>query len=103
MDDNDWIRSVNNKGIYTGGQLKGGLFAPMGEHPLGNIYNLMERLMKVGDVARMVWLGGLMMVRFYFVRTEYGKARGKVTVPISNWGITSVIFQEVIREVQRCG
>ena len=24
MDDNDWIRSVNNKGIYTGGQLKGG-------------------------------------------------------------------------------
>ncbi|WP_290603631.1 shufflon system plasmid conjugative transfer pilus tip adhesin PilV [Arsenophonus sp. ENCA] len=24
MNDNDWIRSVNNKGIYTGGQLKGG-------------------------------------------------------------------------------
>ncbi|EAT0257615.1 shufflon system plasmid conjugative transfer pilus tip adhesin PilV [Salmonella enterica] len=24
MSDNDWIRSVNNKGIYTGGQLKGG-------------------------------------------------------------------------------
>lgn len=24
MSDNDWVRSVNNKGIYTGGQLKGG-------------------------------------------------------------------------------
>lgn len=24
MSDNDWVRSLNNKGIYTGGQLKGG-------------------------------------------------------------------------------
>ncbi|CNI31753.1 MULTISPECIES: shufflon system plasmid conjugative transfer pilus tip adhesin PilV [Yersinia] len=24
MNDNDWIRTVNNKGIYTGGQLRGG-------------------------------------------------------------------------------
>ncbi|ECJ3539031.1 shufflon system plasmid conjugative transfer pilus tip adhesin PilV [Salmonella enterica] len=24
MSDNDWVRSVNNKGVYTGGQLKGG-------------------------------------------------------------------------------
>ncbi|EJV0500683.1 shufflon system plasmid conjugative transfer pilus tip adhesin PilV [Salmonella enterica] len=24
MSDNDWVRSVNNKGIYTGGQVKGG-------------------------------------------------------------------------------
>lgn len=51
MDDNDWIKSINNKGIYTGGQLKGGVFVPMGAHPWANIYNWMVQLMKDGAVA----------------------------------------------------
>ncbi|WP_421105873.1 shufflon system plasmid conjugative transfer pilus tip adhesin PilV [Serratia marcescens] len=40
MDDNDWIRSVNNKGIYTGGQLKGGSVRADGRASVGEYLQL---------------------------------------------------------------
>ncbi|EBX2707291.1 Shufflon protein B [Salmonella enterica subsp. enterica serovar Bredeney] len=40
MSDNDWIRSVNNKGIYTGGQLKGGSVRSDGDLSAGGILKL---------------------------------------------------------------
>ncbi|BEN96598.1 shufflon system plasmid conjugative transfer pilus tip adhesin PilV [Serratia marcescens] len=40
MDDNDWIRSVNNKGIYTGGQLKGGTVRADGRASVGEYLQL---------------------------------------------------------------
>ncbi|EJW0497938.1 shufflon system plasmid conjugative transfer pilus tip adhesin PilV, partial [Salmonella enterica subsp. enterica serovar Newport] len=40
MSDNDWIRSVNNKGIYTGGQLKGGSVRSDGDLAAGGILKL---------------------------------------------------------------
>lgn len=40
MDDNDWIRSVNNKGIYTGGQLKGGTVRADGRLSTGEFLQL---------------------------------------------------------------
>ncbi|NYA16316.1 shufflon system plasmid conjugative transfer pilus tip adhesin PilV [Serratia fonticola] len=40
MDDNDWIRSVNNKGIYTGGQLKGGTIRADGRTSVGEYLQL---------------------------------------------------------------
>lgn len=40
MDDNDWIRSVNNKGIYTGGQLKGGTIRADGRLSTGEFLQL---------------------------------------------------------------
>ncbi|MBG6243561.1 MAG: shufflon system plasmid conjugative transfer pilus tip adhesin PilV, partial [Candidatus Symbiopectobacterium sp. Dall1.0] len=43
MDDNDWIRSVNNKGIYTGGQLKGGTVRADGRLSTGEFLHLDEK------------------------------------------------------------
>ncbi|HAF6279745.1 TPA: shufflon system plasmid conjugative transfer pilus tip adhesin PilV [Salmonella enterica] len=40
MSDNDYIRSVNNKGIYTGGQLKGGSVRSDGDLSAGGILKL---------------------------------------------------------------
>ncbi|EAQ3033063.1 shufflon system plasmid conjugative transfer pilus tip adhesin PilV [Salmonella enterica] len=40
MSDNDYIRSVNNKGIYTGGQLKGGSVRSDGDLAAGGILKL---------------------------------------------------------------
>jgi Tfp pilus assembly major pilin PilA len=40
MDDNDWIRSVNNKGIYTGGQLRGGSVRADGRASVGEYLQL---------------------------------------------------------------
>ncbi|ECC1750080.1 shufflon system plasmid conjugative transfer pilus tip adhesin PilV [Salmonella enterica subsp. diarizonae] len=40
MSDNDWIRSVNNKGIYTGGQLKGGSVRSDSDLAAGGILKL---------------------------------------------------------------
>lgn len=40
MSDNDWIRSVNNKGIYTGGQLKGGSVRSDSDLSAGGILKL---------------------------------------------------------------
>ncbi|WP_440862559.1 shufflon system plasmid conjugative transfer pilus tip adhesin PilV [Symbiopectobacterium purcellii] len=40
MNDNDWIRSVNNKGIYTGGQLKGGTVRADGRLSVGEFLQL---------------------------------------------------------------
>lgn len=40
MEDNDWIRSVNNKGIYTGGQLKGGSVRADGRASVGEYLQL---------------------------------------------------------------
>ncbi|WP_241810725.1 shufflon system plasmid conjugative transfer pilus tip adhesin PilV, partial [Serratia sp. 14-2641] len=40
MEDNDWIRSVNNKGIYTGGQIKGGTVRADGRASVGEYLQL---------------------------------------------------------------
>ncbi|EAV9307567.1 shufflon system plasmid conjugative transfer pilus tip adhesin PilV [Salmonella enterica] len=40
MSDNDWVRSVNNKGIYTGGQLKGGSVRSDSDLAAGGILKL---------------------------------------------------------------
>ena len=40
MDDNDWIKSINNKGIYTGGQLKGGSVRADGRASVGEYLQL---------------------------------------------------------------
>ncbi|ECG8596051.1 shufflon system plasmid conjugative transfer pilus tip adhesin PilV [Salmonella enterica subsp. salamae] len=40
MSDNDWVRSLNNKGIYTGGQLKGGSVRSDGDLSAGGILKL---------------------------------------------------------------
>ncbi|ENL9568921.1 shufflon system plasmid conjugative transfer pilus tip adhesin PilV, partial [Salmonella enterica] len=40
MSDNDWVRSVNNKGIYTGGQLKGGSVRSDSDLSAGGILKL---------------------------------------------------------------
>lgn len=40
MADNDWIRSVNNKGIYTGGQIKGGTIRADGRASVGEYLQL---------------------------------------------------------------
>ncbi|MEN3262442.1 shufflon system plasmid conjugative transfer pilus tip adhesin PilV [Sodalis endosymbiont of Spalangia cameroni] len=40
MSDNDWVRSVNNKGIYTGGQLKGGTVRADGRLSAGEFLQL---------------------------------------------------------------
>ncbi|WP_426911393.1 shufflon system plasmid conjugative transfer pilus tip adhesin PilV, partial [Serratia bockelmannii] len=40
MDDNDWSRSVNNKGIYTGGQLNGGSVRADGRASVGEYLQL---------------------------------------------------------------
>lgn len=44
MDDNDWIRSVNNKGIYIGGQLKGGTVRADGRLSTGEFYTWMKKM-----------------------------------------------------------
>lgn len=40
MDDNDWIKSVNGKGIYTSGQLKGGTIRADGRASVGEFLQL---------------------------------------------------------------
>ncbi|MGO4746431.1 shufflon system plasmid conjugative transfer pilus tip adhesin PilV [Serratia sp. AXJ-M] len=40
MDDNDWIKSVNGKGIYTSGQLKGGTVRADGRASVGEYLQL---------------------------------------------------------------
>lgn len=40
MSDNDWIRSLNNKGIYTGGELRGGQVRSNGDLSAGGILKL---------------------------------------------------------------
>lgn len=40
MSDNDWVRSLNNKGIYTGGQLKGGSVRSDSDLSAGGILKL---------------------------------------------------------------
>ncbi|EAY8037164.1 shufflon system plasmid conjugative transfer pilus tip adhesin PilV [Salmonella enterica] len=40
MSDNDWVRSVNNKGIYTGGQVKGGSVRSDSDLAAGGILKL---------------------------------------------------------------
>jgi len=40
MDDNDWIKSVNGKGIYTSGQLKGGTIRADGRASVGEYLQL---------------------------------------------------------------
>lgn len=40
MDDNDWIKSVNGKGIYTSGQLKGGTVRSDGRASVGEYLQL---------------------------------------------------------------
>ncbi len=42
MSDGSWVRSVNNKGIYTGGQVKGGTVRADGRLILVNTYNWKE-------------------------------------------------------------
>lgn len=40
MSDSSWLRSVNNKGIYTGGQVKVELYALMDASIQASIYSL---------------------------------------------------------------
>ncbi|CAK8741743.1 hypothetical protein SODG_005061 [Sodalis praecaptivus] len=57
MDDNDWIRSVNNKGIYTGGQLKGGTVRADGRLSTDEFLHLGEKMRynPVGNAALTGW------------------------------------------------
>lgn len=40
MSDNDWVRSLNNKGIYTGGQMKAGTVRSDGDASVGGTLGL---------------------------------------------------------------
>lgn len=42
MSDGSWVRSVNNKGIYTGGQVKGGTVRADGRLYTGEYLQLKE-------------------------------------------------------------
>lgn len=57
MDDNYWIRSVNNKVIYTDGQLKGGTIRADGRLSTGEFLHLDEKMRynPAGDAALTDW------------------------------------------------
>lgn len=40
MTDNDWVRAINDKNIYTGGQVRGGAFVQMTVFLLVGSYSL---------------------------------------------------------------